>query len=138
MYEVAKFTHTKEGNSMPPGGCLPHQATWLALFALIISFFIFILLSHHLCRPQRHCSHAARPRIPHLQPHPGLILHCGPAPRGPQEEMSDRWWAAIRRKHCTAASVVFSSACSDGTYAGHHLLCPLLTTMLAKLRSQTE
>ena len=39
---------------------------------------------------------------------------------------------------CWVTSVVFSSACSDSTYAGHHLLCPLLTTMLAKSRSQTE
>ena len=39
---------------------------------------------------------------------------------------------------CWVTSVVFSSACSDWTYAGHHLLCPLLTTMLARLRSQTE
>ena len=28
---------------------------------------------------------------PHLWPHPGLIPHRGPAPRGPQEEMSDCW-----------------------------------------------
>ena len=39
---------------------------------------------------------------------------------------------------CWVTLVVFSSACSDWTYAGHHLLCPLLTTTLAKLRSQTE
>ena len=39
---------------------------------------------------------------------------------------------------CWVTSVVFSSACFDSTYAGHHLLCPLLTTMLAKSRSQTE
>ena len=39
---------------------------------------------------------------------------------------------------CWVTSVVFSSACSDWTYAGHHLPCPLLTTMLAKSRSQTE
>ena len=39
---------------------------------------------------------------------------------------------------CWVTSVVFNSACSDSTYAGHHLLCPLLTTMLAKSRSQTE
>ena len=74
------------------------------LVCFVNQFFLFILLSHHRCRPQRHCSRAARPGIPHLQPHPGLILHCSPAPRGPQEEMSDRWWAAIQRKHCTAAA----------------------------------
>ena len=39
---------------------------------------------------------------------------------------------------CWVTSVVFSSACSDWTYAGHHLLCPLLMTMLAKSQSQTE
>ena len=39
---------------------------------------------------------------------------------------------------CRVISVVFSSACSDSTCAGHHLLCLLLTTMLAKSRSQTE
>ena len=39
---------------------------------------------------------------------------------------------------CWVTSVVFSSACSDSTYTGHHLLCPLLTTVLAKSQSQTE
>ena len=39
---------------------------------------------------------------------------------------------------CWVTSVVFSSACSDWTYTGHHLLCPLLMTMSAKSRSQTE
>ena len=39
---------------------------------------------------------------------------------------------------CWVTSVVFSNACSDSTYTGHHLLCPLLMTMLAKLWSQTE
>ena len=39
---------------------------------------------------------------------------------------------------CWVTLVVFSSTCSDSTYAGHHLLCPLLTTVLAKLRIQTE
>ena len=37
---------------------------------------------------------------------------------------------------CRVTSVVFSSTCSDWTYASHHLLCPLLMTMLAK--SETE
>ena len=53
--------------------------------------FFFFLLSHQLCRPQRHCSRAARPGIAHLRPHPWLIPHRGPAPRGPQEVTSDRW-----------------------------------------------
>ena len=58
-------------------------------------------LSHHLCRPQRHCSCAARSGIP-TSDHTRLIPHRGPAPRGPQET-SHRWRAAIRRRHCTAA-----------------------------------
>ena len=74
---------------------------------LLLFFFFFVLfsflLSHHLCWPQRHCSHATHPGIPHLWPYPGLIPRCSPAPRGPQEETSDHWWAAIRRRHCTAA-----------------------------------
>ena len=37
---------------------------------------------------------------------------------------------------CQATSVMFSDACSDSTYAGRHLLCLLLTTVLS--RSQTE
>ena len=39
---------------------------------------------------------------------------------------------------CWVTSVMFSNACSDGTFTGHHLLCPLLTTMLARSRSQIE
>ena len=42
-------------------------------------------------------------RHPYLWPHPSLIPQRGPATKGPQEETSDRWWAAIRRRHCTAA-----------------------------------
>ena len=56
--------------------------------------FDFCLLFCHLCRPQRH---------PYFRPHPGHIPHRGPAPRGPQEVTSHSWWAAIRRRHCTAA-----------------------------------
>ena len=42
-------------------------------------------------------------RRSHFRPHPGLFRHGGSAPRGPQEETSDCWWAVIRRRHCTAA-----------------------------------
>ena len=83
---------------------------------------------------------AAHPSIPHLQPHPGLILHHGHSPRGPQEYLG--WLVGCPPKEtlhcCWITLVVFSSACSDWTYAGHHLLCPLLMAMLAKLWSQTE
>ena len=39
---------------------------------------------------------------------------------------------------CWVTWMVFSDACSGATCAGHHLPCPLLTTVLAKLHSQTE
>ena len=83
------------------------------------------------CRPSQH---------PYLWPHPGFIPHRGPAPRGPQEK-SDYWWAAYPKEtlhRCWVTLVVFRSACSDWTYAGHCLLCPLLMTMLTKMQSQIE
>ena len=46
-----------------------------------------------------HCSSWLR----YFWPHPRLVLHCSPIPRGLQEGMSDHWWAAIRRTHCIAA-----------------------------------
>ena len=66
---------------------IPEDMSHVPLFF----FLFFFLLSHQLCRPQRHCSRATRPGTPHLRPHPGLIPHRGPTPRGPQEVMSDRW-----------------------------------------------
>ena len=79
---------------------------------------------------------ATHPSIPHLQPHPGLILHHGHSPRGPQEYLGCPPMETLH--YCWVTLVVFSSVCSDWTYAGHHLLCPLLMAMLAKLWSQTE
>ena len=71
-----------------------------------------------------------------LWPHPRLVPHRGPAPRGPQEETSNRWWAVIRRRHCTAAesSVVFSDVFSDLSYAEH----PSWRQTLATSLSHTE
>ena len=66
-------------------------STWGKETYYFFFFFFFFLLSHQLCRPQRHCSRATRSGIPYLRPHPGLIPHRGPAPRGPQEVTSDRW-----------------------------------------------
>ena len=90
-------------------------------------------MSHHLCWPQRHCfmslvlasvplatprAHSTSQPCPQRSTgdirslvgcHPQETLHC-----------------------CRVTLMVFSSACSDLTYAGHHLLCPLLTTVLAK------
>ena len=83
---------------------------------------------------------AACPSIPHLQLHSGLILHHGPTPRGPQEDLG--WLVGCHPKEtlhcCWVTLVVFSSACSDWTNAWHHLLCTLPMAMLATLRGQTE
>ena len=66
-----------------------------------ISFFSF---SFFFCADLRGTAPVPLiPAPPHLWPRPGLIPHCSPAPRGPQEETSDHWWAAIQRRHCTAA-----------------------------------
>ena len=60
----------------------------------------------------------------------------------PQEVTSDCWWAAIRRRNCTAAeSLPWCSVMPvliEHTRDSMPPLCPLLTTMLAKSRSQTE
>ena len=77
---------------------------------------------------------------PYLQPHPG----------GPQEETSDHWWAAIQRRHCTAAEslrwcsvvLVLTEHTQDTTYYVPYWwqcqLRPLLMTMSTKSQSQTE
>ena len=64
-----------------------------------------------------------------------------------QEETSDRWSGDVRplagchlketSRCCRVISVVFSGACSDSTRKEHHLLCPLLRTVLAKSLCQT-
>ena len=36
----------------------------LSLLLLLLMSLLMLLQSHHLCRPQRHCSRAARPGIP--------------------------------------------------------------------------
>ena len=74
-----------------------------------------------------------------LRPHPRLIPHCGPAPRGPQKESYLAGCHPKETLHCCWVTlVVFSNACSDLAYTGHPLLCPLLTTVLAKLYNQTD
>ena len=66
------------------------------------------------------------PRHPYLRPHP---THSASRPR-PQRSTGDvRSLAGCHPKEtlhcCRVTSVVFRSACSVSTYAGHHLLCPL-------------
>ena len=98
------------------------------MFSQLLLLFVGGRLSHHLCKPQRHCF------VP-------LVPTSLPPPKGPHEETSDRWWAAIRRRHCTAAeSLRWCSTVPDrihSTYARHPLLCPFLTIMLAKSRTAT-
>ena len=71
---------------------LSHASThYCSVVFLFLSFFAVpssVLTSQTLllCHSSQH---------PYLQPHPRLILHHGPTPKGPQEEMSDHWWAAI-------------------------------------------
>ena len=108
--------------------CIETLAYFLIYFFCLL---LLLLLSHHLrssrCPPPPATLRAHSASWPHPQRstgndvrslvgcHPKETLHC-----------------------CRVTSVVSSSACSDSTYAGHHLLCPLLTTMLATSRSQTE
>ena len=85
--------------------------------------------------PSSHSLQLCNKQLPRLgpfpyyhRPHARLILHRGPAVRGPQGETPDRWWASCHPEEtlhcCRVTSVVFSNACSDSTYAGHHLPCP--------------
>ena len=76
-----------------------HVNAYMYYESVTVFFILLFLLFHHLCQPQRHCSHAAHLG---LWPLLRLIPHHGPTPRGPQEETSDCCWAAIQRR-CTAA-----------------------------------
>ena len=97
-----------------------------------------VLLSQHLCRPLRHISMDSN-----FRPHPvKLIPHRGPSSRGPQQETSDPLtschpkYTALLLSHFCGSNLVMPV--SDSTYAGHCLLCPLLTTVLSKSRTQTR
>ena len=113
--------------------------TWEALFLSFFFFFFFAVPSsvptseaQFLHRSSWHPPPLATPRAhstsrPHpMRPTRGDVRSLGGCQ--PKETLHCCW----------VTSVVFSSACSNWTYAGHHLLCPLLTTMLARSRSQTE
>ena len=104
------------------------------------SFFVFFAVpstvpTSEALLPRRSSRHPSPPATPRA--------HSASRPRPQRSTGSDvRSLVGCHPKEtlhcCWVTSVVFSSACSDSTYAGHHLLCPLLTTMLAKSRSQTE
>ena len=111
-----------------------HIPTWFGIFFLFFAVPSSLPTSEALLprRSSRHPPSSATPKA-----------HSASLPRPP--EVHRKWRQIVGRlpsegntTACWVTSVVFSSACSDSTYAGHHLLCPLLTTMLAKSRSQTE
>ena len=106
-------------------------------------FFELEFFSQHWYPLQRSCTHAARPNTTRsTQLCLELALRLNLAARCPQEAVSVEPSAGSTARStphcCRVTSVVFSDACSDLTYAGHHLLCPLLTTLTVKSRSQTE
>ena len=109
------------------------------LFFLFLFFYFFAVPStvptSEALLPRRSSRHPSPPATPRA--------HSASRPRPQRSTGSDvRSLVGCHPKEtlhcCWVTSVVFSSACSDSTYTGHHLLCPLLTTMLAKSRSQTE
>ena len=128
--------------------CYPALGTMLSylskapcypIFFFFFFFFFFAVPStvptSEALLPRRSSRHPSPPATPRA--------HSASRPRPQRSPGSDvRSLVGCHPKEtlhcCWVTSVVFSSACSDSTYAGHHLLCPLLTTMLAKSRSQTE
>ena len=111
---------------------------WQSFFFFFFFFFFAVPSSvptSEALPPRRSSRHPPPPATPRA--------HSASRPRPQRSTGSDvRSLVGCHPKEtlhcCWVTSVVFSSACSDSTYAGHHLLCPLLTTMLAKSRSQTE
>ena len=75
-------------------------------------------------------------RCPHLRQHTRLIPHQS-WPHPQRSTGSDvRSFVGCHPKEtqhfCWFTLVVFTDACSDSAYAGHHLLCPTLSTVLGK------
>ena len=96
--------------------------------------YIYIFCCLHLCRPPKPLIPAS-PTSGHTQGSFCIVA--------PPLEVHRKWCQIIgglpSEGDCYRVTLaVFSTACSDWTYAGHHLLCPLLTTMLAKSWSQIE
>ena len=111
-----------------------YRTGWLSVkpFFLLFSFFFFFFFFFFFAVPSS---------VPTSETHQGAYSASRSRPQ--KSTGSDvRSLAGCHPKEtlhcCWVTSVVFSSACSDWTYAGHHLLCPLLTTVLANSRSQTE
>ena len=102
------------------------------------SFFLsFLLLFHHLCWSQGHFSMLVVPASP-----PPAIPKTNSTLRPHPQETTDQSLVGCHPKetlYCRGVnSVVLSNACSDSAYKGHHLLHPLLMTMLANSQSDSE
>ena len=114
---------------------LPHKSSDETSFVFVFFAVPSTVPTSEALLPRRSSRHPSPPATPRA--------HSASRPRPQRSTGSDvRSLVGCHPKEtlhcCWVTSVVFSSACSDSTYAGHHLLCPLLTTMLAKSRSQTE
>ena len=129
----------KAWNEVGRGPWPTPSPSFIPQFRLFFFFFFFAVPSFvptsEALLPRRSSRHPSPPATPRA--------HSASRPRPQRSTGSDvRSLVGCHPKEtlhcCWVTSVVFSSACSDSTYAGHHLLCPLLTTMLAKSRSQTE
>ena len=72
------------------------------MFFCLFVFCLFCFYCPMICADLRGTALVPLVQASLLRPHPRLIPHRDPAPRGPQEETSDRWWAIIRRIHCAA------------------------------------
>ena len=88
-------------------------------------------LSHHLCRLQTHCSHAARPDNPEQSHTTFCIVVLLPEVRGRRRQVvgmlpSEGDTALLPSHSCGVQSCLFSFIAQ-----GYHLLCPLMTIMVA-------
>ena len=71
------------------------MAQWIPVqVPIIMRLLLLLLLSHHLCQAQMHCSHTAHPSIPTCSHSPGSYCIKALPPTGPQAVKSDHWWAA--------------------------------------------
>ena len=102
----------------------------LTYFSPACHFFSF-LLSHYLCRPQRHCSMPLVPASPtfgHIQ---GSFCIVAPPPEVHRKRHQIVGGLPFEGNTALLLShfVVFSSDCSDSTYAEQHLLTDNLSSV---------